>query len=395
MKFFNDNEAFNFETIRALGYANYLGSSYGEVNEIVKKIDSKSTDSWFNEWNSMAQLLNKNASEQIQNNHIASAYKTLLRVSNYYRSAEFFLDPYDNRRIKVYLDSVDAFQKAMRISKYDVSILNIPFDGYYMNGYLFKSKYENAPTLIYVGGYDSTCEELYFSGGAEAIERDYNVLIFDGPGQGGVLRKYDKKTISNYEKPLAAAIDYLDNYTDININNFIGLMGMSLGGNYVARAAAFEKRINAVIMYDIFTNPYQSIIEKNREVEKLLALSTKEVLQKIEEKPMIIQWMIKNFLWVFDGKNISEKVNNLKNMDVSKISSKIGVPSLLLFGEDDIFVSKQQLDNQVKYMNSKLVTVRKFDNTFGAQYHCQVGNVNILLSTVFDWLEEVMNNENS
>jgi len=41
--------------------------------------------------------------------------------------------------------------------------------------------------LLCTGGYDGTCEELFFSVAGGALKRGYNVLIFDGPGQGGAL----------------------------------------------------------------------------------------------------------------------------------------------------------------------------------------------------------------
>lgn len=44
------------------------------------------------------------------------------------------------------------------------------------------------PTVIYNSGYDSTLEEAYFAVGAAALSRGYNVLAFDGPGQGAALR---------------------------------------------------------------------------------------------------------------------------------------------------------------------------------------------------------------
>lgn len=44
------------------------------------------------------------------------------------------------------------------------------------------------PTLIVHGGFDSTLEELYTSAAAPALERGYNCLTFEGPGQGGVIR---------------------------------------------------------------------------------------------------------------------------------------------------------------------------------------------------------------
>ena len=43
------------------------------------------------------------------------------------------------------------------------------------------------PTIIYTSGYDSTSQECYFVLAVAALRRGYNVLAFDGPGQGGAL----------------------------------------------------------------------------------------------------------------------------------------------------------------------------------------------------------------
>ena len=42
------------------------------------------------------------------------------------------------------------------------------------------------PTLVGVGGFDSSAEELYFHLGAPGAERGWNVFVFDGPGQPGL-----------------------------------------------------------------------------------------------------------------------------------------------------------------------------------------------------------------
>ncbi len=45
------------------------------------------------------------------------------------------------------------------------------------------------PTLVGVGGFDSSAEELYFHLGRPGAERGWNVFVFDGPGQPGCMRR--------------------------------------------------------------------------------------------------------------------------------------------------------------------------------------------------------------
>lgn len=70
-------------------------------------------------------------------------------------------------------------------------ILNIPYENRTLDGYLFTADKTEKPrlTVIYTGGYDSLVEETFYSGVYQPLLRGYNVLSFDGPGQGQVLRR--------------------------------------------------------------------------------------------------------------------------------------------------------------------------------------------------------------
>ena len=56
-------------------------------------------------------------------------------------------------------------------------------------GHFFRAADDGAPrpTMILTDGYDGTVEELCFSSAGAALSRGYNVLAFDGPGQGSVI----------------------------------------------------------------------------------------------------------------------------------------------------------------------------------------------------------------
>jgi pimeloyl-ACP methyl ester carboxylesterase len=96
------------------------------------------------------------------------------------------------------------------------------------------------PTLLFHGGFDSTEEELYFSGGAAAARRGYHVLAFAGPGQGSALR--DQKVLfrPDWEAVVTPAVDWLLARPDVDSDR-IALMGMSFGGLLAPRAAAAER----------------------------------------------------------------------------------------------------------------------------------------------------------
>jgi 2,6-dihydroxypseudooxynicotine hydrolase len=68
--------------------------------------------------------------------------------------------------------------------------------------------------------------------------------VFDGPGQGE--GEYDFAIRGDYEVAVKAVVDYVMTRSDVDTSR-IGLWGVSLGGYYAARAAAFERRVKACI----------------------------------------------------------------------------------------------------------------------------------------------------
>ncbi|AKG34874.1 alpha/beta hydrolase family protein [Paenibacillus durus] len=385
MGIFFEDKAFEFETIRSLNYYNYQGAEIGEVQVVASNITEGDFGSWYKEWYAMAEKVRELANQSLRGNHVVSAKEAFLRASNYYRTAEFFLRNDEPIRLECYRKSVETFRQATQLMSENCAQIDIPFEEGYLSSYLFTVD-KDAPTLIFIGGYDSTVEELYFAGGAAAMKRGFNVLIFDGPGQGEALRI--QKTIARYdfEKPVSAALDYLEDHTEIDTNKFVALLGMSLGGYYAARAAAFEKRIDACILFDVFTDVWESITQKN------------PLIEKIESNPAAItfdtskldantRWLIQNGLWVFGGKELSEMPDKVKKFTVKGIAGLIDCPTLLLVGTHDHFASVHQLT----YLQENLAgpyDVHIFDTSLGAQEHCQEGNHSYAHQVIFDWTEE-------
>ncbi len=76
------------------------------------------------------------------------------------------------------------------------------------------------------------------------LNRGIATLVFEGPGQGE--GQYDFAIRGDYEVPVGAVLDYVETRRDLDTKR-IGMWGISLGGYYAPRAAAFDKRIKACL----------------------------------------------------------------------------------------------------------------------------------------------------
>ncbi|MGB7638819.1 MAG: hypothetical protein WBL88_14755 [Nitrososphaeraceae archaeon] len=204
MKIVFQDPTFSLQLLRAIGQTYYKGADIGECLSTAYRIKEGDFESWYKEWLNTAQRVHKYADNSLAAGHKISACEAYLRASNYYRVAEFLLmEPADPRIQLTWGNSKECFSKAAELFSPQIVVepIEIPYEQTTLPGYLYKvdyydddsnnSKSSSKPrsTLIAHGGFDSTLEELYTSAAAPAIERGYNCLTFEGPGQGGVIRK--------------------------------------------------------------------------------------------------------------------------------------------------------------------------------------------------------------
>lgn len=168
----------------------------------------------------------------------AAADGRLKNAASYYRAAEFLTNPSDPDKIPLYDQFIDTFYRAF--SEDSIERFKVPFADGFLPAMRLAPIGDKKGTVLIHGGFDSLIEEFYviwklFS------EDGYEVIAFEGPGQGGALRTHHLAFDHVWEKPTSAILDYF-NLSDVT------LLGISMGGYWCLRAAAFEKRITRVIV---------------------------------------------------------------------------------------------------------------------------------------------------
>ena len=142
--------------------------------------------------------------------------------------------------------AVACFSRAAPALTPPAELVRVPYGDTTLAAYLRvppAAGFIDAPVVIMVPGLDSTKEELQAT--AEFfLARGLATLAVDGPGQGE--SEYELPIEPAYEKVASAAVDYLQDRAGLDRDR-IGLFGVSLGGYYAARAAAYERRLRAVV----------------------------------------------------------------------------------------------------------------------------------------------------
>ncbi|PYE47620.1 alpha/beta hydrolase [Paenibacillus barcinonensis] len=396
MKLYFEDQAFSFELLRAVTYAGYQGAEIGECLATASRIEEGNFESWFIEWAKTADRTYQTALDCLHKQHKVSAREAFLRAHNYYRTGEFFLDGTDERRMNNFDKSVQAFEKGMELLDSHYEIVNIPYGDTALKGYFYgavedrKHALTKRPVLVFIGGYDSTLQELYFCGAAAAIKRGYHCLVFEMPGQGEALRKQNLVMRHDAEVPVKAALDYLETRQEVD-HARIALLGMSLGGYFAPRAAAFEDRIKACIAFNVFYDTFDSTLNLNPQLAQVLQLPEEEREQMLafaEQNNSNLRWMLNNGKWVFGLNHRYELFDEMKKASLKGIAGHIKCPILLTMGETDHFVSTDQLQALLDEIKAPK-TVRVFTIEEGAEEHCQEGNHALFHQVMFDWLDEI------
>ena len=113
------------------------------------------------------------------------------------------------------------------------------------------------PTIILTNGSDGQNIDLFVYGGAAALERGWNALIFEGPGQGSMLFLHGIPFRPDWEKVITPIVSWLRRRPDVDRRR-ICLAGISFGGYLAPRAAAFEHRLAGMLADPGVTNAFIS-----------------------------------------------------------------------------------------------------------------------------------------
>jgi dienelactone hydrolase len=239
-----DDEAFDGQLQRSIGKADSGMANVGECLVIAEQVVPGDRDSWYSAWSGFAERLVERANEVLRDRHPVSARGSYLRASEYFRQAFFFhrSDLKGEKLLTAYGASVDAFHSALGLLDEDARVLSGD-----LSGYLFSPTGNRPyPTILHIGGYDGTAEELYASV-YPALSRGYAFAAIDGPGQGSVLYERSVPMRPDWENVIPGTFEALTALPEVDAARVI-LVGRSFGGFLAPRAAAGEPRLAAMIV---------------------------------------------------------------------------------------------------------------------------------------------------
>jgi pimeloyl-ACP methyl ester carboxylesterase len=393
VKIYFDNPEFDGQFLRSLDYAPF-GAQIGEAWAIAAQVQPGDTEGWYKAWCGYADRLYSVAATCHAAGQQVSARNAFLRASNYYRSSYIFMFavPVDPRVVEGYDKQTDAFQKAAVLFDPPIEILKIPYEKTTLPGYFIKPDASDAPckTLLCTGGYDGTCEELFFIIAKGALERGYNVLTFDGPGQGGALVKQKMPMRPDWEEVVTPVVDYLCTRPDVDSAR-IALYGGSFGGYLAPRAAAFEHRLAACIADAALFDP-AALSKKMFPPDIATALAKNDVtmlepfFNKLRED-MTQRFILGRGMWVHGATTPWEYLKMFEAYSLADLAKNIRCPTFVDEAENDRRRGGgRDLYNALRCPKEYVL----FLASEGAGEHCEAGAREVFFQKMFGWLDPIL-----
>ncbi|KAI0884374.1 alpha/beta-hydrolase [Annulohypoxylon maeteangense] len=386
------DESFNFEILRMLSHSSFNGADISECLIAAEEIAPGDFESWYAAWNKRAERVLSHVKELNDPISLRDAY---FRASTYSRAADFFLhgnwaDPRINslwkRQADCFTEAIfrlenPGYRKLLRADGFDVPIIVFPAGK--------RGDETKRPTILMGNGYDGSMEEMYHMHGAAALERGYNVVVYEGPGQPTVRRDQGLGFIHNWEAVVTPVVDYVETLSFVDSKK-IGLVGYSMGGYLCARAAAFEPRISAVFQIDGLFDFTKTPIFTTGGLSKPEGINDEAAARAILDNPEVptgFRWVLGHGLWSFNVKTRGEFLERAAKFSLDNgIAQQIQCPVFVGDPEKDMFFQGQP-ELMVENLEGK-GTLVKFTREDGAEEHCHFGAGRFTNAVMYKWFED-------
>ena len=363
---FHKNQLYNFQLNR------WYSSGYARFEDMKAAGQAIRT---FRDWkNEMSRLAETALSEE-----------RTLNAAFYYRAAEFYSFSDDPDKEVLYDKFISLFYKVLK--RDEIERFEIPYNGTFLPAIRTLPKSAKKGTIAMHGGFDSYIEEFY-SWMRYFSDHGYEVIAFEGPGQGAALKKYGLPLNREWERPIKAVLDYfkLDDVT---------LLGISMGGWFCLRAAALEPRIKRVIAtghaldyLGMAPLPVQWMVKFFLHFEGFSNWSA-NIKMKFMSRNSLQYWTICQTMYITKTKTSLAALKTILQLNKQNIhAEKIKQDVLILVGKEDHFIPFKKHHSQLKALtNAKSVRERVFTKEEQAQHHCQTGNVGLALDVMTKWIK--------
>ena len=376
-EYFPGNYIWNLGVVATLnsgGAIDEVDRACRPIRELAAQGSDVGTQAFLAAWRRVADQVEEQAVEAEKAGHLRTAGQKYFRAAAYLCQSERMLSNSSPDRIPTYRHLLEVMEKSFELLDPATTRVEVPFEGSTLPAYFTNGSTDGRPVPVVVmwNGLDSTKEHMYTSGWpSEMAARGISVLQVDCPGSGEALRLQGLTARIETEDWAAACVDWLQARDDVRADR-IGLVGWSLGGYYVPRAAAFEKRLALAVAWG--ANHNWGAVQKRR-------------LEREGENPVPHYW--EHVLWVWGQTDLDEFISYAEGIQLDGVVEQIACPFLITHGENDRQIPVEYAHRSYEQaVNSAKRELRVFSPEEGATEHIGLDHLPHVGAFTADWVED-------
>jgi dienelactone hydrolase len=393
--YFFKSSTMEFVFLGALGKAYRQAADVGKLLHLSRQIKDGDFESAFTAFKAAGDEDAAIAEASSARGHRESARQAWLWAQTHYDAALYFADgagvPGEMLPTWQLLD--DAWLKAIALFDPPGEMVEIPYEGTTLRGFHFRAPDAKGrrPLLIMNNGSDGSLLDMWVQGGAGAVARGYDALIFDGPGQGHALWRQKLHFRSDWERVITPAVDFALTRETVDPTR-IALLGISQGGYWVPRAVAFEKRIAAAVadpgVVDVSASWTASL---PKELLDLIMAGEKQIFDGAmsEGMPPALKAGLAFRMRPFGTTSYYDTFKAVMDYRLTdETIAQIACPMLVTSPEGEAFWpgQSQRLYDMLKGRKA----LQPFTVAEGADLHCEPKAPGLRELRIFDWLDETL-----
>jgi dipeptidyl aminopeptidase/acylaminoacyl peptidase len=346
----------------------------GQLDQIIRHLSplreaEPDTAAWTKAWDAMGDEQAEHAADEVKQGYRQAASARYFHAATYYLTGERQTPP-GPAKSRSYQAALDAFARAVKLMPRPLERVEVPSPDGLLPGWLIPSgRTGRSPVVIFYNGFDVTKEYLWGIIGTAFAARGIACLVIDGPGTGEPLRLRNVPSRPDYEVPTSAIVDYLEGRPDIDPRS-IGLLGISLGGYYAPRGAAYEHRIRACAAWGGMWD--YGLRWQERAATRTSATS-------------VPFWQLP---WVMGTATMEEALERVKQWTLAEAMPHLTQPLLIVHGEHDGAVPVADAWAAYGAASSQDKTLRIFTIAEGGSEHCNADDPDPARQLIVDWFAQ-------
>lgn len=382
----------NFRIETLLGGVTYGLGDVGEILQAVSTMGDGGDQAWAAAFGTLAERIERIASEAHRDGHPRSARDAYLRAATYYAAQSDAEVTYadDATILHTFRQHRRCWDAFARLYEPALEHVAVPYEGMHLPGYFLSVDGTKRPTIVIINGSDGALTWAWQVAQA-AFDYGYNAFMFDGPGQQSMLFEHHVPFRPDWEAVMTPVVDVLLRRPDVRADA-LALWGGSQAGYWGARTLAFEKRFAAGILdpgvVDVSTSWFDHLPP-----ELLQCLDSGD---KADFDAAMNQWFAApeaKATWNFRARPYGsfdpfDVFSQMKAYNVTAIAHDITTPLFICSPEGEQFWPGQS--EQLAGLVSGPVHVERFTAAEGADLHCEPMARTLVFQRMFDWLADTL-----